>query len=250
VEVHSLDDSPLSGTPSTAVECRICHQTIKKSGVFCEGCSLVGHAGCVVGFPLNCDPLARAISYAQYTSQGDLTSPRLGTPVPSTPPPTQDEFGVNKLFHPWRKPRPSFDGGRGRPSFDGTPRSSMDSRPRPSIDTLPPNPTPVLQEPVPQRPRRTSLFSRNNNNHAAGGDQSSRSRASLSSSQQSSSGRSAVTANSRLSTPPRMSDLFTPRQSVEAPVPPPPPEEPPVKKGKKKERRGSSNQSRDNCVVQ
>ena len=170
---------------------------IKKSGVLCGGCNLIGHITCVVDFPPHC--ITAPSSYTQYMSQGDLLSPtgRFGSPTPSTPPPfVEGESGINRLLH-WRKPRPSFDG-KPRPSFDGKPRPSLDgrphrpsmdsSRPRPSIDGTPPRltvapNTPKEEEPAP-RPRRTSLFGRSN--HAL--DRSARSRASVASSAQSSSG--------------------------------------------------------------
>ena len=58
-------------TRSSAVICRVCLQSVKKSAVLCEQCSLIAHARCSANAPPTCDLRAQLLLYAQYAESGN-----------------------------------------------------------------------------------------------------------------------------------------------------------------------------------
>ncbi|KAI0794041.1 Pkinase-domain-containing protein [Fomes fomentarius] len=57
------------------VICRVCLQSVKKSAVLCEQCSLIAHARCSGNAPPTCDLRAQLLLYAQYAETGNPSSP-------------------------------------------------------------------------------------------------------------------------------------------------------------------------------
>ncbi|KAI0708843.1 Pkinase-domain-containing protein [Cerioporus squamosus] len=53
------------------VICRVCLQSVKKSAVLCEQCSLIAHARCSANAPPTCDLRAQLLLYAQYAESGN-----------------------------------------------------------------------------------------------------------------------------------------------------------------------------------
>ncbi|EIW58780.1 Pkinase-domain-containing protein [Trametes versicolor FP-101664 SS1] len=52
------------------VICRVCLQSVKKSAVLCEQCSLIAHARCSGNAPPTCDLRSQLLLYAQYAENG------------------------------------------------------------------------------------------------------------------------------------------------------------------------------------
>lgn len=59
---------------SLAMICRICLQSVKKSAVLCEHCSLIAHSKCIPNAPPTCDLRAQLLLYAHYAESGTPTS--------------------------------------------------------------------------------------------------------------------------------------------------------------------------------
>ncbi|KAI8974517.1 Pkinase-domain-containing protein [Trametes punicea] len=57
------------------VICRVCLQSVKKSAVLCEQCSLIAHARCSANAPPTCDLRAQLLLYAQYAESGNPSLP-------------------------------------------------------------------------------------------------------------------------------------------------------------------------------
>ncbi|KZT09938.1 uncharacterized protein LAESUDRAFT_756159 [Laetiporus sulphureus 93-53] len=55
------------------VICRVCNQSVKKSAVLCEQCSLICHVKCSPNAPPTCDLRAQLLLYAQYAESGSPT---------------------------------------------------------------------------------------------------------------------------------------------------------------------------------
>ncbi|TFK83688.1 Pkinase-domain-containing protein [Polyporus arcularius HHB13444] len=53
------------------VICRVCLQSVKKSAVLCEQCSLIAHARCSANAPPTCDLRTQLLLYAQYAESGN-----------------------------------------------------------------------------------------------------------------------------------------------------------------------------------
>ncbi|KAH9941507.1 Pkinase-domain-containing protein [Amylocystis lapponica] len=53
------------------VICRVCLQSVKKSAVLCEQCSLIAHVKCAPNAPPTCDLRAQLLLYAQYAENGN-----------------------------------------------------------------------------------------------------------------------------------------------------------------------------------
>jgi len=53
-------------TFSKPVICRVCNQSVKKSAVLCEQCSLISHVKCSQNAPPTCDLRTQLLLYAQY----------------------------------------------------------------------------------------------------------------------------------------------------------------------------------------
>lgn len=123
-----------SGTDSTAaVECKLCHEYVKRHAVLCEECGLISHSRCAEFAPLPCDLRAQLLSYSRDVSRSGLPS-RL-------PPPTPVAFLMDML--------PSF--GRSRKLKTTT---SAEAPPR--LSSSPPPLTPLarrrhMSELVPRR---------------------------------------------------------------------------------------------------
>lgn len=70
-----LIDPFKSLTPGLAVICRVCLQSVKKSAVLCEQCSLIAHAKCASNAPPTCDLRSQLLLYAQYAESGNPMNP-------------------------------------------------------------------------------------------------------------------------------------------------------------------------------
>ena len=70
-----LIDPFKSLTPGLAVICRVCLQSVKKSAVLCEQCSLIAHAKCASNAPPTCDLRSQLLLYAQYAESGNPLNP-------------------------------------------------------------------------------------------------------------------------------------------------------------------------------
>ncbi|KAG8899618.1 hypothetical protein FRC01_010436, partial [Tulasnella sp. 417] len=87
VKPHSF----VKTTFSKPVTCKVCQQSVKKSAVLCEECSLICHATCAKDASSHCDVRAQLLLYSQY-AQGGLGngSPRVASssalPSPGPPP--------------------------------------------------------------------------------------------------------------------------------------------------------------------
>ncbi|KAH9852020.1 Pkinase-domain-containing protein [Lenzites betulinus] len=57
------------------VICRVCLQSVKKSAVLCEQCSLIAHARCSSNAPPTCDLRSQLLLYAQYAENGNPSHP-------------------------------------------------------------------------------------------------------------------------------------------------------------------------------
>ncbi|TBU27276.1 hypothetical protein BD311DRAFT_696875, partial [Dichomitus squalens] len=57
------------------VICRVCLQSVKKSAVLCEQCSLIAHARCAPNAPPTCDLRSQLLLYAQYAESGNPVNP-------------------------------------------------------------------------------------------------------------------------------------------------------------------------------
>ncbi|OSD02934.1 Pkinase-domain-containing protein [Trametes coccinea BRFM310] len=57
------------------VICRVCLQSVKKSAVLCEQCSLIAHARCSNNAPPTCDLRSQLLLYAQYAESGNPAQP-------------------------------------------------------------------------------------------------------------------------------------------------------------------------------
>ncbi|KAI0820321.1 Pkinase-domain-containing protein [Trametes gibbosa] len=57
------------------VICRVCLQSVKKSAVLCEQCSLIAHARCSANAPPTCDLRSQLLLYAQYAENGNPSHP-------------------------------------------------------------------------------------------------------------------------------------------------------------------------------
>ncbi|KAI1793538.1 Pkinase-domain-containing protein [Ganoderma leucocontextum] len=57
------------------VICRVCLQSVKKSAVLCEQCSLIAHAKCASNAPPTCDLRSQLLLYAQYAESGNPMNP-------------------------------------------------------------------------------------------------------------------------------------------------------------------------------
>nr|VWO96980.1 STE/STE11/CDC15 protein kinase [Ganoderma boninense] len=57
------------------VICRVCLQSVKKSAVLCEQCSLIAHAKCAAHAPPTCDLRSQLLLYAQYAESGNPMNP-------------------------------------------------------------------------------------------------------------------------------------------------------------------------------
>ncbi|KAI0666800.1 Pkinase-domain-containing protein [Trametes maxima] len=57
------------------VICRVCLQSVKKSAVLCEQCSLICHSRCAHNAPPTCDLRAQLLLYAQYAESGNPSQP-------------------------------------------------------------------------------------------------------------------------------------------------------------------------------
>lgn len=66
-----------------AVICRVCLQSVKKSAVLCEQCSLIAHVKCATSAPPTCDLRAQLLLYAQYAENGNASIPYGDTPPQS-----------------------------------------------------------------------------------------------------------------------------------------------------------------------
>ncbi|PCH44333.1 Pkinase-domain-containing protein [Wolfiporia cocos MD-104 SS10] len=62
------------------VICRVCNQSVKKSAVLCEQCSLISHVKCSANAPPTCDLRAQLLLYAQYAESGNPTG-QYGDPM-------------------------------------------------------------------------------------------------------------------------------------------------------------------------
>jgi len=162
---------------SKAVICRVCHQSVTKSAVLCEECSLIAHARCANDAPPTCDLRAQLLQYAQYSQ----TSPTPDILQPTSPvqSPTPTPFSLSSS-----PPAVIHDGALQTPSNAGF-RIFPWKRKSSNALNLASSPEPSVASP-PQRP----VIIHNNQ---------SQSRASVCSSHQSSSIRSAVTAADTLS---------------------------------------------------
>ncbi|THH32473.1 hypothetical protein EUX98_g1723 [Antrodiella citrinella] len=57
------------------VICRVCLQSVKKSAVLCEQCSLIAHTKCAPNAPPTCDLRSQLLLYAQYAENGASPGP-------------------------------------------------------------------------------------------------------------------------------------------------------------------------------
>ncbi|TCD71833.1 hypothetical protein EIP91_003176 [Steccherinum ochraceum] len=57
------------------VVCRVCLQSVKKSAVLCEQCSLIAHTKCAPNAPPTCDLRSQLLLYAQYAENGTSPGP-------------------------------------------------------------------------------------------------------------------------------------------------------------------------------
>ncbi|KAL6298975.1 hypothetical protein BKA93DRAFT_743141 [Sparassis latifolia] len=57
------------------VICRVCQQSVKKSAVLCEQCSLIAHVKCAGSAPPTCDLRTQLLLYAQYAEIGNAGNP-------------------------------------------------------------------------------------------------------------------------------------------------------------------------------
>ena len=69
----------------TAVICRVCQQSVKRSGVLCQECSLIAHARCVADAPASCDIRAQLLLYSQYSQRNIAQEHPLTTQEATSP---------------------------------------------------------------------------------------------------------------------------------------------------------------------
>ncbi|OBZ73803.1 hypothetical protein A0H81_05896 [Grifola frondosa] len=100
------------------VICRVCLQSVKRSAVLCEQCSLIAHGKCAPNAPPTCDLRAQLLLYAQYAENGNPANPYT-SPMemlanvqsnPTTSPTTDD--GISR--------RTSVDSAPAHPSAPGS----------------------------------------------------------------------------------------------------------------------------------
>lgn len=188
--------------------CQICLESVKKSAVLCEHCSLISHAKCIPKAPPTCDLRAQLLLYAHYAENGTptsaadiLTAAQSVVPVPSSP--VSDGGGLS--------PRPSLDASSSSPHPPSTPnghpptafkvlaafkrsRSSLNTNESEATSTFPNN----VSAPQPRQVSHRPSFLRRKPTHK----ERPPSIASGSASPNSSSMRSAVTATESLSSQP------------------------------------------------
>ncbi|KAI0629135.1 hypothetical protein C8Q77DRAFT_1161317 [Trametes polyzona] len=103
------------------VICRVCLQSVKKSAVLCEQCSLIAHARCSANAPPTCDLRAQLLLYAQYAENGSpshsyspmdiLTAAAQGGPPTSPTSQTSDDGFSRRTSMDSVQPHPSTPSG-------------------------------------------------------------------------------------------------------------------------------------------
>lgn len=87
VKPHSF----VKTTFSKPVTCKVCQQSVKKSAVLCEECSLICHRDCAKDASSHCDVRAQLLLYSQYAQSGlgngsPLVASTSAVPSPGPPP--------------------------------------------------------------------------------------------------------------------------------------------------------------------
>lgn len=120
-----------------AIECKLCHKSVRKYAVLCEDCGLICHASCKEFAPMPCDLRSQLLGLSippSFTSQ-QPTSPALGVSVPTMEPsplssPAQfafhSKFGIGK----GRKPKASPASEDAPSSAEGSPGPQSPDSPR------------------------------------------------------------------------------------------------------------------------
>ena len=103
-----------------AIDCRICHQQVRKYAVLCEECGLICHAKCKEFAPVPCDLRSQLLGFAPMAPKaspmsipGSVTSPTLACSVPLVEPSplaSPGQFAYHPRFGISRKPKTSPNG--------------------------------------------------------------------------------------------------------------------------------------------
>ncbi|KAI6041286.1 hypothetical protein EDC04DRAFT_2893262 [Pisolithus marmoratus] len=85
------DHSFVKTTFGKPMVCRVCHGSVKKSGVICDQCNLIAHSSCSQEAPPTCDLRSQLLQYAQYAeintpSVSNAAGSTSGAPVAMPPP--------------------------------------------------------------------------------------------------------------------------------------------------------------------
>ncbi|CCM01816.1 uncharacterized protein FIBRA_03884 [Fibroporia radiculosa] len=118
------------------VICRVCNQSVKKSAVLCEQCSLISHVKCAPNAPPSCDLRTQLLLYAQY-AESSSPGGQYSDPM--------------ELLAALQTNGPALSDG------DLTPRTSMDSTP-PHLSPLSSHPHPPTAYKVLQAFKRSRSF--------------------------------------------------------------------------------------------
>jgi hypothetical protein len=99
-----------------AIDCRICHQHVRKYAVLCEECGLICHAKCKEFAPVPCDLRSQLLGFAPVpraspiSIPGSVTSPTLACSVPLVEPSplaSPSQYAYHPRFGISRKPKGS-----------------------------------------------------------------------------------------------------------------------------------------------